>query len=326
MTRKLDWVRWGGFLCGVIAMVFVPVFFANRYYLGIMTTACFTILFASSLRLAMRANLLNFGLGGFIGIGGYTSAILTKQAGLPFELALLIAVALTALVSVIVGFLLLRVRGIYYLMLTFAFAQLLGLLWTAFEKPFGGSVGLFHLSNASFFGFEINTALEFYLTAFALMLVSLLVMWRLEYGKFGLICNAMRQSENLVEAIGLSTRNYKVACFVVSSTFAGLAGVFYIAYLRNIEPGYFSVWRTIFFMTVIILGGLGNIWGVVIGAVCLAAVGEELGKAMQYQQLIYGGLLIVLVILLPGGLIGLPRLVLSKLPWQPSRILRRGRT
>ncbi len=324
MNNKSDWLRWGAFLCGVVAMVVVPAFFVNKYYLGIMTTACFTILFASSLRLAMRANLLNFGLGGFIGIGGYTSAILTQQAGLPFELALVIAVALTALVSLVVGFLLLRVRGIYYLMLTFAFAQLLALLWTAFDKPFGGSIGLFNLASPSFFGVELSTATESYLLAFALMLVSLLVMWRLECGKFGLVCNAMRQSENLVEAVGLSTRNYKVACFVVSSTFAGLAGVFYIAYLNNIEPGYFNVWRTVSFMTVIILGGLGNIWGVVIGAVCLAIAGQQLGKAMEYQQLIYGGLLIALVILLPNGLIGVPKLLLSKLHLREPRVFTRG--
>jgi branched-chain amino acid transport system permease protein len=136
----------------------------------------------------------------------------------------------------------------------------------------------------------------------------------------------MRQSENLVEAIGLSTRNYKVACFVISSTFAGLGGVFYIAYLNNIGPGYFSVWRTVFFMTVIILGGLGNIWGVVIGAVCLAALSEQMGRAMQYQQFIYGGLLILVVLLLPNGLIGLPKLIWSRLSRRPTQIVKRGRT
>lgn len=326
MNRMLNWLRWGGFFCAVVAMIFVPVFFINKYYLGVMTTTCFTILFAASLRLGMRANLLNFGLGGFIGIGGYTSAVLTTRSGLSFELSLLIAVAITAIVSAIIGLLLLRVRGIYYLMLTFAFAQLLTLLWTGFEKPFGGSIGLFRLPNPSILGLELHTKIDLYLVAFVLMMVSLLVMWRLECSKFGHVCNAMRQSENQVEAIGLSTRNYKVTCFVMSCIFAGLGGVFYIAYLNNIEPGYFSVWRTVFFMTVIILGGLGNIWGVVIGAICLAALSEEMGRAMQYQQFIYGGLLILLVLLLPSGLISLPKLAWSKLLKQPLQIVKRGRT
>ncbi|MDM7998629.1 MAG: branched-chain amino acid ABC transporter permease [Dehalococcoidia bacterium] len=306
-------------------MILIPVFFANQYYLSLMTTTCFTILFAASLRFGMRANLLNFGLGGFIGIGGYTWAVLSTRWGLSFELSLLIAIALTAIVSIVVGVLLLRVRGIYYLMLTFAFAQLLILMWTGFEKPFGGSVGLFRLPNPSILGLELHTKIDLYLMAFVLMLVSLLVMWRLECSKFGLVCNAMRQSEDQVEAIGLNTRNYKVMCFVISCIFAAMGGVFYIAYLKNIEPGYFSVWRTVFFMTVIVLGGLGNIWGVVIGASCLAVLSEYMWRGMEYQEFIYGGLLILLVLLLPGGLVSLPKLVWRRLAGQPLQIIRRGR-
>jgi len=253
--------------------------------------------------------LFHFGLAGFYGIGAYTSALLAK-AGVPFLLCLLGAIVFTGFVSFIIGIPTLRLVGDYLAVVTMGLGEIARAVFKNWVSLTGGYMGLRNIPKASFLSFEAQTRLSYLIFAAVALLLSLIVLQSLLYSPFGRVLRAVREDEMAAQAIGKNTFNFKMWSLVIGSGTAGLAGAIFAHYINVISPADFVMWLSFFILLIIMLGGLGNYVGGLVGTFIFVFVREGLrfvglppSISAPLQQLIFGLLLIFATIYLPQGII-----------------------
>ncbi len=290
---------------GLIILLLLPLF-VGPYWLIVFIIAYIFILLASSLRISLNAGQLNFGIPAFMAIGGYASALLVMRLGVPWIVAFLAGGILAALVSLVIGYPSLRLKGVYFLILTWGFVEVIRMLALRWRAVTEGATGLFGIPPVSLAGVELATkASQYYFVLFA-ALVILFVQYRLEHSRFGLVLKSIRQSENLGETVGINTYHYKVLAFAVSSFFAGLIGSIYGHSLSLLVPSTFSFWLAVTLMVYCFVGGLRWFAGPIIGAAFLFILTEPLRTFVYFEQIFYGVVMVLVVLFLPDGLLSLP--------------------
>ncbi len=259
--------------------------------------------------------LLSITQAAFYGIGAYATALLLTGMGLNFFLATLIGMIIAMLVSVVVGVVLSRFREDFYALGSFGFNIIIYSIFLNWQSVTRGPLGVPGITRPSLgignWKLDLNSNLEFLvLTAVALALVYL-VSRLIVKSSFGRVLKAIREDEEAIRVFGYHTFNYKLLIFVISAGLAALAGSLFASYITFIDPSTFSLNESIFLLAIIILGGLANLRGSVLGAVCLILLPEALrfvgfptDIAAQMRQAVYGLLLIVLMLYRPQGLIG----------------------
>jgi len=295
----------------VLIACFLPVLVRNEYYLHIFIRVFLNILVASGLYVIMTCGLVSFCHAAFMAIGGYASALLVMKLGFPSWLGLLGALGITILIAAAFGLVLLRLKGTYFFIGTFAFGELIILTFSQTENPFGGSGGLMNIplpDPLSFFGLltvSFNSKLSFYYLALFFMLVPLWVVYRLERSRTGDIWTAIQQAEPLAQSVGIQVMKYKIIAFVLGSTMGALGGVFLGHYASHLNPGQFDAFQLMNYLTFVMVGGSKNFWGPVIGAVLLTLFGDLLSLNQSlafYQTIVYGLVLIFVILFLPDGI------------------------
>jgi branched-chain amino acid transport system permease protein len=226
--------------------------------------------------------------------------------------------AVAAVFAWLLGMITLKLRGIYFSLSVFAFAEVVNAIFRAFDV-FGGPAGIANVPRPMFFGTRLNSHLGFYYVVLAAALVSLAFLYRQASTRFGFTLLALRtrDTEALAESVGIAAARYKTLAFVASCFFCGLMGAIHGHYLRFVSPFVF----TFFFSTDLVIfnmvGGLGSFWGPVAGSVLLTALGEQLFAAGYYKSLVYAVVLLAVILVLPGGLIDLPR---ARQAWAERRL------
>lgn len=302
--------------CLLAFMLSLPLFLGD-YMILVMILLCINVILGSSLRISMNAGQLNFGIPAFYALGAYTSALLMMKAGVPFVFASLAGGLMAALISLAIGYPSLRLKYVYFLMLTVGIVEIVKAVAIRWESLTGGAVGLPHIPPISIFGFELITkAPQYYFTLFA-TLVILFVLYRLENSRFGLIIKSTGNAEDLGETVGINTYRYKILAFAISSFFAGLAGSLYAHNMTFVQPQLFGFPLAILVIVYCFVGGLGGFAGPIIGAVVLTLLTEPLRGFGLYERILFGLLLIMVVLFLPGGLL--------EIPGRISRLIRRIR-
>jgi branched-chain amino acid transport system permease protein len=263
-----------------------------------------------SLNLAVGVTgLFNLGHAAFFGIGAYTSALLS-MAGVPFWLALLAGVCLASLIALLIGLPTLRLVGDYLAVATMGLGEIARAVFKNWVSVTRGPMGLPGIPDASLFGFTFDSFTKFLgLSAIFLVIVYILAE-ALIRSPFGRVLKGIREDEMAVQALGKNTFWFKMWSLVISAGIAGLAGSLFAHYMGFIDPSSFGMWITFFILLIIMLGGLGNNLGAVVGAVIFVVVREGLrfvglppAIAAPLQQLLFGVLLIVMTIFAPRGLI-----------------------
>ncbi len=264
------------------------------------------------------AGLLDLGYVAFYAVGSYLTALLTSpisslHLGLPFFIALPIVVLGAALTGLFIGAPVLRLRGDYLAIVTLGFGEIARILFLsdALKPIFGGTQGilsvppLFGVAKISvpILGWELSGPTLTYYPLLGLCIFAAFVAYRLKYSRTGRAWNAMREDEDVAQATGVNTTNYKLLAFALGASVGCLGGAVFVTHLASVFPGTFSILVSITALSIIILGGMGSIPGVVVGSLALIGLPELLREFAEFKLLVYGGVLVIMMLARPEGLV-----------------------
>jgi branched-chain amino acid transport system permease protein len=309
-------LRIGAFLVGVFVLVPVFIHMTGRWdFYYTLTSVALLSVAAAGVWLTFYIGRINIGQGAYALVGGYVSAVLMTQYGVSFWLTLPLAGLFCALVSVAIGLPILRLRGVYFAMVTLVLTEVARLTALALpitngakgitSIPLPGELSIFGLTIIPDFATLANPKLAFYLMAALLMTLTYLVLWRIVNSRLGHLCRSLQQNEELSASIGVNTAMLRVLAYAISSFFGGLAGAIFVAISQSIYPSSFVVQDSVNFMLYCFLGGLGYVFGPMLGTLLLYFGWDLLSVAKEYQLLIYSGALIALMLVLPNGVLSL---------------------
>ena len=258
---------------------------------------------------------INIGQGAYALMGGYVSAIMVVTYGWSFWLTLPIAGLFCAAASVLIGLPILRLRGVYFAMVTLVLTEVARLLALALpitngakgmvSIPLPGALSIFGLTIIPDFATLQSPRLAFYLLAVTIMVLCFAAMYRLVNSRIGKLCQSLQQNEELASSIGVNIAYLRVIAYAISSFFGGVAGAIFVAISQSIYPSSFTVTDSVNFMLNCFLGGLGYVFGPMLGTLVLYFGWDLLFQTGEFQLLIYSTLMIVLMLFLPNGLLSL---------------------
>jgi branched-chain amino acid transport system permease protein len=248
---------------------------------------------------------LSLGHAAFFGIGAYATALLTRNLGTPFPLDLLLAGLLTGVFGFLIGYPSLRLKGPYFAIVTFGFAEILRLIalnWTSVTR---GPMGLPDIPHAHLGTFPINTELRYYYLILVLVGAAIFVTRRLLDSTVGHAFLAIRENEELAASVGIATFRHKLIAFCTGMIFTGAAGSIYARYVHFVDPTALSFYYTVTVVSMVIVGGQGSIRGTTIGALTFTLLPEYLRVAEKVRLPIFGALLVLAIVFMPEGINGL---------------------
>ena len=292
-----------------LGLTLLPVYSAlsgNIFILTLFTRIVIFALAAASLNLIMGyGGMMSFGHAAYLGIGGYAIGILAKEGINSGFLQWPLALAMSALFALGVGALSLRTRGVYFIMITLAFAQMIYYVAIGLDR-YGGDDGM-TIYKRSQFGDLINLSNKtaFYYLCLALLLLTVYLVWRIVNSRFGMVIQGARSNDRRMRAIGFPTYRYKLVCFVIAGTLCGLAGALLANHTDFISPALMQWTRSGDLIVMAVLGGMGTVFGPVIGAVALLVLEEALSGVTEYWQIIIGPIFLLVVLFARGGIDGL---------------------
>jgi len=238
-------------------------------------------------------------------IGAMTTALLTKSMHWPFWIALPLSAVIPALIAAPVGRLSLRVKGVYFFLVTLAFGQVVNGIFAYFQEPFGGWYGIRDIPPPQPAAlFTTLNKVPFYYLCLALTLLTCGIIYRVSRSWFGNVLWTIRESELLAASVGIDVPGSKLVAFVVSALFAGVAGSFYATYFAYISPLVFTFEYSVNMLIFIVVGGFASIIGPIVGAVMLTLVSELFRVTGKYQLLAFGLILLLSMRLMPQGIMG----------------------
>lgn len=244
---------------------------------------------------------------GFFAIGAYTTALLTTSAGWPWWAALVASICVTGFVGAVVGIPTLRVRGQYLIMVTMGFSEIVRLIALNWGGLTGGASGVTKIPSPSIGGWQFNTKTSIYYLFLAMAIIMILVAWRVRKTKYGRAFLSIRDGELAADVMGLNTTYVKVVAFFLSAVFAGVGGNMFASSFGYISPDTFGLSQTVLILAMLLLGGEGSVAGAVVGAIILTYLPELLRFAHGYYLLVYGLMIVLITLFLPGGVVGYVR-------------------
>jgi len=305
----------------------VPMFVTNMYYLQVLVFIGIYAILALSLNLLNGyVGMLSIGHAAFYAIGAYTSAKLAIDLQLPWVLALAGAGAVAGGFGYLIAKPTLRLSGIYMTLATLGFNMILFLVlqnWMGFTN---GPLGIMDIPPPSIFGFVLGSRLQYYYLILIMVLLTVFSMHRLMACRFGRALTAIRENELAAEATGVDTTRYKIQAFVLAAGYAGIAGSFYAHFVKYISPDSFTINESFILLAMLAFGGQGNLIGPVVGAAALVLIPEVFRPLQEYRMFVYGGILIVMMLVRRQGLFGgrSYRLRLTRFDPSPAKVYQRG--
>ena len=247
----------------------------------------------------------------FYGIGAYTTAILMTVYGVNFFPALLAGIVVASVLALLIGLVMSRFKDDYYALVSFGFNIIVFSIFLNWQDVTRGPLGIPGIGKPVLFGFTFNTTFQFLILATVLMAIVYAASRFIVKSSFGRVLKAIREDEKAIAVFGYNTQVYKLVIFVIGAGMAAIAGGLFASYITFIDPSTFTLNESIFILAMIILGGLANVRGAVLGALFLILLPETLrfvgfptDIAAQMRQVVYGALLIALMLYRPQGVLG----------------------
>jgi branched-chain amino acid transport system permease protein len=293
----------------LLALALLPVYVRladDLFLLTLFTRIVILALAAVSLNLILGyGGMMSFGHAAYLGIGGYAVGMLAFEHVYSGFVQWPAALGASALFALVIGALSLRTRGVYFIMITLAFAQMAYYVIAGLAR-YGGDDGLTIQKRSQFVSaLNLTDKVQFYYVCLALLFAAIFLVWRIVNSRFGLVIQGARSNEARMRAIGFPTYRYKLACFVIAGTLCGLAGALLANQADFVSPAMLYWTRSGDLMIMVILGGMGSVIGPVFGAVALLVLEEALSGITEYWQIILGPLLLLVVLFARGGIDGL---------------------
>jgi branched-chain amino acid transport system permease protein len=291
------------------ALVLLPVYVqlgGDRFVLSLFTRIVILALAAASLNLILGyGGMMSFGHAAYLGIGGYAVGMLAHEGIFSGFVQWPAALAASALFALIIGALSLRTRGVYFIMITLAFAQMAYYVVAGLAR-YGGDDGLTIYKRSQFAApLDLSNKVQFYYVCLALLLAAIYLIWRIVNSRFGLAIQGARSNDTRMRAIGFPTYRYKLVCFVIAGTLCGLSGALLANHTDFVSPAMMYWTRSGDLIIMVVLGGMASPFGPLIGAVALLVLEEALSGITEYWQIILGPLLLLVVLFARGGIDGL---------------------
>ena len=300
-------LRWSlPVLALLLALPLAAYSVGDTFYVGLATRVLVFALAASSLNLILGfGGMVSFGHAAFLGIGAYSVAILMQNGIASAWIAWPLAILLTALVSLLIGWISLRTQGVYFIMITLAFAQMLYYLVISL-KAYGGDDGLSLAARSSVgWGVDLSSDVHLYYLSLGALAMAMVFMVRLLNARFGHALQAIRENEVRMTALGFAVFRYKLAAFTLAGAVAGLAGVLFANLNGFVSPAMMQWSQSGMLMMMVILGGVGHLYGGVIGAIAFLLLEEFLSHYTMHWQLGLGAVLLAVVLFAPNGITSL---------------------
>ncbi|SSW73838.1 branched-chain amino acid ABC transporter permease [Achromobacter veterisilvae] len=301
----LRWLLWVA-----LAAAAVAPWFAGPFVQHLAVLTCLNVLIVNGLALIARCGQLSLGHAAFVAVGAYGSVLAARYLGLGFLSGALAGIALTALVALALGAVILRLKGVYFVLVTFAFGELLRLILLDGASWSGGANGIAGIEPASIAGLAFDSRARFYGLALFIALGSVGLLSALARRPFGHAIDAVAENPALAESTGLGVRRIQLCAFVGGCALAAAGGALQARYVGYVSPESFNASISIGFIIMLVIGGRRSVWGGLIGAMVLTPLPELFRGAVQTQHIFYGAALILILRFLPAGLAGLPG------PWQ----------
>jgi branched-chain amino acid transport system permease protein len=292
----------------LVLLALLPLYTAltgNAFVMTLFTRILILAMAAVSLNLIMGyGGMVSFGHAVYLGLGGYAVGILAKEGFGSGLVQWPAAIAVSALFALVVGALSLRTRGVYFIMITLAFAQMVYYVAIGLDR-YGGDDGLTIYKRSQFPGVDLNNKMLFYYLCFALLLASIYLVWRVVNSRFGLVIQGARSNERRMRAIGFPVFRYRLVCFVIAGALCGLSGALLANHTNFISPAMMFWTRSGDLMVMVVLGGLATPFGPLIGTVTYLLLEQALSRVTEYPGLILGPTLLLVAIYLNRGIASL---------------------
>lgn len=290
----------------IIAIILVILWLVNKsdYVFTTANLLAIYIIAVTGLNILIGATgQVSIGHAAFMGIAAYISGILSSTLNIPIWLSGLIALATVGAVSLIIAFPTLRLEGNYLVMATLGINIIVQIIMNQWEPVTGGPSGFSSIPRISLAGYVIDSDRKFFVFIWFITLFLLWITLNFERTRIGRAFKAVKANKTVAEVSGIPVNRYRIIAFVISATYAGIAGLLYAHYITFISPKTFSIFTSLKWLTMSVLGGMGNIWGGVLGTTFLTVVPEILHKLEDFHILLYGSILMCVLIFCPEGLV-----------------------
>ncbi len=292
-----------GYVAFALAIAGMGWWIDNPYYQQMATFTAINTLLALSLNILMGyAGQISLGHAAFYGLGAYTTAILTTHWGLSPWWALPCALFLAVAVAFLIGLPTLKLSGFYLGMGTLGFGMIVNILFREWTSLTGGASGFVGIPPLTIGEFAFYGGRAYLYLVWAAVLLSFICCDRLIDSRTGRALRSIHDSEHAAQSVGVNTQRLKLQVFIFSAALAALAGFFYAHLVSFISPGSFDFMMSVRIVTMVIIGGMATVWGALLGAFVLTFLPEWLHAFSDYEMIVYGLVLMVVMILLPQGL------------------------
>lgn len=303
--------KWPVGLPVLAAILVILPFVVREYHVDVIIMLLINVILVVSFRLITTTGGWSLAHIPMMGTGAYATALLTSGLGIPFWVSLPLSGLAAGLVSLMISYPLARTRGFAFFVASFAAGEAFRLCWTRFRIPFGGHKGLTNIPVPELIpgvaGPDFGEAIPYYFLALGVTVVCLAIMYRLDHSRIGDTWKAIDSHEDLAKSLGINVTAYRILAFVIGSFFAGIAGVLLAHRLWAVVPAQFGFVTALYLLVWMVFGGTRTFSGPIIGVVVLTILREFLQPLLEWVPLIFGMIIILTLIFLPGGLEDLPK-------------------
>jgi branched-chain amino acid transport system permease protein len=292
-----------GVIVLVLVIILIPYTFKNKYYLSVLVNIGIFSLITMGLSLLMGyAGQISLGQAGFFALGAYTSTLLSVDLGMSPWLAVFPAMILSAVIAFLIGIPTLRLKGHYLAMATLGFGEIVHITATAAVDLTGGPSGIANIPRFYIGSMAIKSPMQQFYFVFAIVVILLILSLNIIHSRVGRALRSIHGGEMAANASGVNTARYKVYIFALAAVYASIAGSLSAHFINFVDPSPYTLHKSILFVTMVVVGGMTNIWGALMGTALLWILPEYLGGAGDYEILVYGSILLIVVMFMPKGL------------------------
>ena len=289
----------------IFLLALAPWWMDSRYIYHVATMIGIMIPLALSMNLMLQLGQLSLAHPAFMGLGAYGAALLTMRLGFPPLLAMFCGGLVSAFFALVFGPIFLRIKGVYFVLLTYAFGSIVNLIFQEWTGLFGGNSGIYGIPKFSILGLRLTQVWQYYIFSLIFALIVYIVIRSVERSNIGSIYQALNENEPMCLSIGSNALSWRVAAFVFSAMIAGMSGAIYAFYIGFLSPDPFGLQLSIDLIVMTAVGGSQSMLGPLIGAIIIVPLPELLRDAREYQLMIYGFCLIVFLLFIKKGIVSL---------------------
>ena len=299
----------------IVVLFLIPIFFKSPYIIHILIWVGISIALASSLRVISLTGLLSLGHGGIMLIGAYASTILVMKLGISSWLGLVMGGVFAAGFAFLIGFPFVRLKGIYFSMVTLFMTEMIILVSEQWKGLTGGSAGILNIPRpdpiviGNIININFTSGLELYYLMLVLVLLTMFIMYLIEHSRIGMTWETIRQDDTLAQSIGINVAGYKVLAFAIGCFFAGVFGAYYSQFFNFITPREFGFFFSIYILVYMIVGGRRYFIGPIIGTLILLFIPELIGGLGGFRPFLFVAILMIVIYTLPEGLVSIPEYI-----------------